>query len=636
MRVTLRALGPPVAPASVSAADWLEAFEGRWPLVLNPSTAGGWFSGTAIVAVDPFERGEVDGREDLALHRIGAILQAAYDAEEPLLAVVELPYDGAVTYALYRGGLVRGAQGWHAWGALSCDELPALPKPSHVPAPPLVFDAYTDLAEEAFSAAVREVAEAVRRGDVYVLNLTRRVYGTTAYCPAELLRSLSERTPASMAAAWVRDEHALVSSSPERFVRLHAHEVEIAPIKGTRPRGSSPAEDDELIADLLGSGKERAEHVMVVDLERNDLGRVCVPGSVRVAPLFAIETTPYCHQAVSRVCGLLRDEAGIGDVLEAAFPCGSVTGAPKIAAMRIAEQLEDTSRGAYTGALLVAVPGTLDSSVLIRTLEIVGDHVTYGTGCGITVESDPADEWRESVLKTEPLVGSVPAQSLHETCRVIDGRVPLWTFHRERLRAGGCGEQLLAEVDRMALSAAAHAAGARTRNTRLGVDVSPTGGITAKVGSEPSTLDIVDGPCVARVDVVDAPPIPHRPAKPLDRSWWDSAHRDARAAGAEQAIITDAGGFVLDGSTAAVWIAENGIAVTPPSPPAIPSVSVAFVSAAASSIGLKIRREPISWERFEAADEAFLTNAYGGCVPVRGRGGPVSSAIVGLFAEVWC
>ncbi len=188
-------------------------------------------------------------------------------------------------------------------------------------------------------------------------------------------------------------------------MRLTGHEVEITPVKGTRPRGETAAEDAALVADLLGSAKERAEHVMVVDLERNDIGRVCVPGSVRVDPLYELETTSYCHQAVSSVRGLMRDDASLGDLLEATFPCGSVTGAPKIAAMRIAEELECGERGAYTGSLVVAMPGELDSSVLIRTAELQpaneqGESTTarvarsarplrYGTGCGITVESDP-------------------------------------------------------------------------------------------------------------------------------------------------------------------------------------------------------------------------------------------------------
>ncbi len=142
---------------------------------------------------------------------------------------------------------------------------------------------------------------------------------------------------------------------------------------------------------------------MVVDLERNDLGRVCEPGSVTVEPLFEVVETPYCHQMVSRVAGVLRSDAGIADLLESAFPCGSVTGAPKISAIGIAAQLERSPRAAYCGTLAVAMQGEMDSSVLIRTAELTHGALRWGTGCGITYDSDPGAEWLESVLKASPL-----------------------------------------------------------------------------------------------------------------------------------------------------------------------------------------------------------------------------------------
>ena len=240
-------------------------------------------------------------------------------------------------------------------------------------------------------------------------------------------------------------------------------------------------EDAALRAELLDSEKERAEHVMVVDLERNDLGRVCVPGSVRVDPFYRVETTSYCHQAVSSVRGLLRPDVSVGELLEATFPCGSITGAPKIAAMSIAGRLEPVPRGAYTGSLVIAVPGEVDSAVLIRTAEVTpcdtevateGTTIRYGAGCGITVESDPLAEWEESVLKSEPVLGvavttAAPAVALKETCRIARGTVPLWPYHRERLASGGCGDELLDAIDARVADAAALWAGAPTRRARL-------------------------------------------------------------------------------------------------------------------------------------------------------------------------
>jgi branched-subunit amino acid aminotransferase/4-amino-4-deoxychorismate lyase len=625
-----------VAGAEVSAADWLVALSDREPLALDPPTASGWFGGVALIAVDPIAGGEVPGCRDSALSDVGEILQEAFDAETPRLAVAIVPYAGDSTFAVFTGGLVREAEGgWRTWGTMSPESLPTPHPDDDAAEVPLVFEAHSDTDAAGFSAGVEAVREAVLCGDVYVLNLTRRLSARTRLDPARLFAALTAGTPASMAAAWIRPDGWLASASPERFVRLRDREVWIEPVKGTRPRGVDAQADLVLTADLLGSEKERAEHVMIVDLERNDLGRVCVPGSVVVDPLFEVESTVYCHQAVSRVSGLVRPESTIADILAATFPCGSVTGAPKIAAMRIIDQLEKSPRGAYTGSLVVAVPGSLDSSVLIRTLEGQGKQAWYGTGCGITVDSDAAEEWEESVLKTEPVLGAMPPVALRETCRVATGSVPLWTYHRERLRRGGCGKPLLAEIERAALSQAAASVAAHGRRARLSVVVTPEGAIAVEVSSRQSTLEVAGGPLGARIEVGEDVPAHGGRAKPADRAWWDAAHAIATASGAHQAILVDTRGFVIDGSTAAVWIAENGALVTAPAPPAIASVSRAFVLDAARAAGVPARVEAISWERFEVAEEAFLTNALGGCVALRGRGGPLSDRVATWFADLW-
>jgi branched-subunit amino acid aminotransferase/4-amino-4-deoxychorismate lyase len=624
-----------VAPAEVSAANWLVALSDREPLALDPSGSSGWFEGAAVIAVDPVASGEIDGCGGDSLSAVGAILQEAIDAEEPRLAAALIPYSGDSHFAVFGGGLVRDSDGWRAWGTLLPDSLPAPNQGGPIEAAPLVFDVHSDMDSAGFSAGVEAVREAIRRGDVYVLNLTRRLSARSRLGPAELFRALVAGTPASMAAAWLTDDTWLVSASPERFVRLRDREVRIEPVKGTRPRGADPAADALLRAELAASDKERAEHVMIVDLERNDLGRVCVAGSVRVEPLCSVESTAYCHQSVSRVSGLLRPDCGIAEVLSATFPSGSVTGAPKIAAMRIIESLEKSPRGAYTGSLLVAVPGSLDSSVLIRTLEGQGRNVWYGTGCGITVDSEPVAEWAESVLKTSPLLGPMPPEALRETCRVAAGAVPLWSYHRQRLRRGGCGESLLARIDRAVAAEAATWAPGRGDGGRLTVVVTPEGAIEVEVSSRRSTLEVVGGPVAIRVEIDADMPAHGGRAKPADRSWWDEAHHRAQAAGGHQAILVDADGLVLDGSTAAVWIAEGGVLFTPPSPPAISSVSRAFVHDAAAKAGIELRTEPVTWKRFESADEAFLTNALGGCVAVRGRGGALSRVVADWFQDEW-
>jgi para-aminobenzoate synthetase/4-amino-4-deoxychorismate lyase len=251
---------------------------------------------------------------------------------------------------------------------------------------------------------------------VYVANLTLRIAGRLAHDPAAAFSTLLARGAGAMSAfVALPGGRMLASISPERFVRLRdvgdGVSIEVWPIKGTRPRGRTASEDRALAADLAACEKERAEHAMIVDLERNDIGRIALPGSVVVRPLRAIVPTPYCWQMVSCVRGMLGADTPIASVLEAVFPCGSVTGAPKRAAIRIIGELERSARRAYCGSLVVARPGEIDSSVLIRTLEITRDgHATWGTGCGITIDSDPPAEWDEALLKAWPALGSHSAR----------------------------------------------------------------------------------------------------------------------------------------------------------------------------------------------------------------------------------
>jgi anthranilate/para-aminobenzoate synthase component I len=266
------------------------------------------------------------------------------------------------------------------------------------------------MSPEAYEAAVERTREEIAAGNVYVANVTYRVTGRAVRSPAEAFTVLDGRAPAPMSAILRTGGSAVVSASPERFAGVErledgARTVEIWPIKGTRPRSDDPEEDRRLADELSADEKERAEHVMIVDMERNDLGRVCIAGTVRVDPLMEVFPTPYCHQMVSKVRGELASETSLAEVLGAAFPCGSVTGAPKIAAMHFLRGLERSPRGAYCGMLAVAMPGRFDSSVLIRTLEYTEGSVRWGTGGGITFDSDPGSEWRESVLKTWPALG---------------------------------------------------------------------------------------------------------------------------------------------------------------------------------------------------------------------------------------
>ncbi len=215
----------------------------------------------------------------------------------------------------------------------------------------------------------------------------------------------------------------LASVSPEAFLQADARRVTIRPIKGTRPRYDVAAEDRAAAEELRRSEKERAENVMVVDLERNDLGRVCEIGAVTVPELFAVEAHPTVWQLVSTVRGRLREDVGYASALMACFPCGSVTGAPKRSVMRIIDELEPVPRGWYCGAVGWVAPGAMRTAVTIRTAVLRADGtVSYGTGSGIVADSDPAAEYAEARLKAAPFLAAVGATWADVGPVVEDGR----------------------------------------------------------------------------------------------------------------------------------------------------------------------------------------------------------------------
>ncbi len=257
-----------------------------------------------------------------------------------------------------------------------------------------------------YLAAVRRAVEYVHAGDCFQVNLAQRLVHPWTVPTVELYRRLRERNPAPFAGYFDLISAVIVSASPERFLRVTAAgDVETRPIKGTRPRGTTPAEDRARAEELLASAKDRAENVMIVDLMRNDLGRVCRYGSVRVPGLCRLETYGFVHHLVSEVRGALRPGLGPLDLLRAAFPGGSVTGAPKVRAMEIIAELEPVARGPYCGSLgYVGFDGSMDTSILIRTFTAAGGWLQFPVGGGIVAESDPGREYEETWHKAEGLL----------------------------------------------------------------------------------------------------------------------------------------------------------------------------------------------------------------------------------------
>jgi para-aminobenzoate synthetase component 1 len=257
-----------------------------------------------------------------------------------------------------------------------------------------------------YAKAVDEAKQEIAAGNVYQACLTHRMERRWTRDPWTLYRRLRRINPAPFASYFELPEVALAGSSPERFLQVGSDGwVESRPIKGTRPRGRTPDADAALRADLAASAKDRAENLMIVDLVRNDLGRVCEIGSVSVPELMAIEDYAAVFQMVSTVRGRLRGDRDVVDLVRATFPPGSMTGAPKIAAMRILERLETFRRGVYSGAIgYLDVRGGADLSVAIRTIVVRDGRALVHSGGGIVADSNPADEYAESQDKVAPLL----------------------------------------------------------------------------------------------------------------------------------------------------------------------------------------------------------------------------------------
>ena len=265
----------------------------------------------------------------------------------------------------------------------------------------------------AYLDAVARTIEYVYAGDIFQANLSQRLQAPLREPPLELYARLRRVNPAPFAAYLDFGDVVVASSSPERFLRVHDGPlVEARPIKGTRPRGISPEHDLLLALSLAESDKDRAENVMIVDLLRNDLSRVCRPGSVRVPELFALEHYATVHHLVSTVVGELAPEHDPADLLRAAFPGGSITGAPKVRAMQIIAELEPTQRAVYCGSIgYWSLSGTLDLSIVIRTCLALGRDVYFQVGGGIVADSDPEQEYRETLDKAAGVIAALAGAS---------------------------------------------------------------------------------------------------------------------------------------------------------------------------------------------------------------------------------
>lgn len=271
--------------------------------------------------------------------------------------------------------------------------------------PPQVGPIQANMNKDVYLKAVKRIKEYIRQGDIYQANFTQRFSCSFEGDPVTFYTALRQTNPAPFSACLDTKGCFIASSSPERFLRIEKDRVETRPIKGTAARSASPAEDEKNRLTLLASEKDRAELLMIVDLERNDLSRIARKGSVQVGELFTIESYSTVHHLIANVSARIRPECTAMDCIRAAFPGGSITGAPKIRAMEVIDELEPTQRNVYTGAIgYWGFNGSLDLNIAIRTVVIKDQTAYFQVGGGIVWDSHAESEYQESLLKAKALL----------------------------------------------------------------------------------------------------------------------------------------------------------------------------------------------------------------------------------------
>jgi len=465
-----------------------------------------------------------------------------------------------------------------------------------------------DMTLDAYRTKIEMILDRIAAGDVYQVNFTGRYSFDFDGPPDTLFHALSARQPQSYR-AWLNiDGHQIMSFSPELFFSRKGRCIHTCPMKGTAPRGKSVEEDEELREGLRHSEKNRAENLMIVDLLRNDLGRICTPGSVTVPELFTIRSYPTLHQMVSSVDGELEGECDLRGLFRAIFPCGSVTGAPKIRAMQLIRQLEQSPRGVYTGAVGFMLPDmTMEFNVAIRTLTLNQGHGTYGAGSGIVWDSDADDEFGECGLKAGILLDHSPETlSLFETL-LWNGSYLWLEDHLDRLRrsAETLGFSCSRKAIRSKLDAYASARLQRQGTSRVRVVLERDGRFS--VSSEPLGREAFLSP----VKVCFAAPFtdskdPMLGHKTTARHLYDRILRQAAAAGFDEVLFCNERGEITEGAISNVIIMKDGRYYTPPlSCGMLPGIYRSYFLATRSNAVEKV----LYPEDLLSADAVFVCNS---------------------------
>lgn len=413
-----------------------------------------------------------------------------------------------------------------------------------------------------YDAAFARVMDYIRAGDVYQINLTMLARFALTGDPLALYRDLCRSQPVAHGALMYTGEHHVLSLSPELFVENRGGRIVTRPMKGTAPRGRTPAEDETIKCELKADEKSRAENLMIVDLLRNDIGRLAEIGSVEVESLFSIETYRSLHQMTSTVAARLRPGFGIGGVLRALFPCGSVTGAPKIRAMQIIDEVEAEPRGLYTGSVgHIAPNGDFAFNVAIRTAIVDGDgRGEIGIGGGIVADSKVDAEYDECLLKLGFFRQAVEPPGLIETLLWRDGAFWLLERHLARLMASAAHFGIA--VDGAAVvEALERAAGGRDEVLRVRLVLGHDGGI--ETGAVP-LVPIERFRFLITEDRMDSadPLLAHKTTR---RAIYDRPREEAvKLHGANEVVFRNERGELTEGSFTNLFVERDGLLLTPP------------------------------------------------------------------------
>jgi para-aminobenzoate synthetase/4-amino-4-deoxychorismate lyase len=527
--------------------------------------------------------------------------------------------------------------------------------------------------------AVARTVDYIRAGDIFQANICLRAEAAfagdplDAFCQAaaELQPPYAAFIGVSAVAAARSGTHggrgrgptraAVASLSPELFLRRADGTVISKPIKGTARRGGDPAEAAAQLAELERSAKNRSENVMIVDLVRNDLSRVCVPGTVTVPALLGAEPHPGVWHLVSTVEGTLGAGATDGDLLRAAFPPGSVTGAPKVRALEIIDELELAPRETYTGAIGYRSPlAGLELNVAIRTFEFAAGRCWLGAGGGIVADSDPAAEYAECLIKATPLLTAIGARLDPDVTSEPDQNTlarlaprPSAGVFTSLVVTGGQTRGLADHLARLA----------RSVRDLYGKDL-PAGlerDLAARLATAPTgrlriTVRPVGGPLQATIEVIPLPPDPAPPAITLrpvtvaggigglkwrDRRLLAELTAQAELAAGQQLLLTDETGEILETDRANVFAVIDGVLLTPPADGRLlPGTTRAEVMRAARRLQIRVGQKPLTLDQLPSATEVFVTNAVAGVLPVaaidgcpaRWPSGPIAASLAEALA----